>query len=219
MQGYRSDLTPFAVRMAAVSFVVDEVLGGMDAAVAELRAGHLEKAFLVEKLKPWRNSPVILENDAYILWHNSAQAAFGTRNGRSNLIDAVLAQVNQFSSPELESTSSGVAAAVEDRTMASVSTDRKNKRKLITEDYATKEQLSILEDLRVQRADLHAKPDIVKEEEEALMAELVQTAAAECGDPEPPQKCEEITGRAGITSSSLASLFAARGRLMHQCKA
>jgi len=47
--------------MAAVSFVVDGVLGGMDAAVAELRAGHLEKEFLVEKLKPWRNSPVILE--------------------------------------------------------------------------------------------------------------------------------------------------------------
>ena len=61
----------------------------------------------------------------------------------------------------------------------------------------------------MQRADLQAKLDIVMEEEEALMAELVQTAAAECSDPEPPQKCEEIPGRAGITSSSLASLFAA----------
>ena len=88
--------------------------------------------------------------------------------------------------------------------------DRKNKRKLITEDYATKDELSILEDLRVQRADLQAKLDIAKEEEEALMAELVQAVAAECGDPEPPQKCEQIPGRAGITSSSLASLFAAR---------
>ena len=114
--------------MAAVSFVVDEVLGGMDAAVAELRAGHLEKAFLVDKLRPYKDSPVILENEAYYLWHNSAQGVFGTKNGRGNLINAVLAQVNQVSSDELESTSSGVAVAVEDRTMASISTKRQNKR-------------------------------------------------------------------------------------------
>jgi len=100
MQGYRSDLTPVPLRMAAVSFVVDEVLGGMDAAVAELRAGHLEKAVLVDKLRPYKDSPVILENEAYYLWHNSAQGVFGTKNGRCNLINAVLAQVNQVSSDE-----------------------------------------------------------------------------------------------------------------------
>ena len=100
MQGYRSDLTPVPLRIAAVSFVVDEVLGGMDAAVGELRAGHLEKAFLVDKLKPYKDSPVILENEAYYLWRNSAQGVFGTKNGRGNLINAVLAQLNQVSSDE-----------------------------------------------------------------------------------------------------------------------
>ena len=65
MQGHRSDLNPVPLRIAAVSFVVDELLGGM---AAELRAGHLTKAFVVDKLKPYKDNPFMLENEACYLW-------------------------------------------------------------------------------------------------------------------------------------------------------
>ena len=94
---------------------------------------------------------------------------FGTKNGRSDLIKAVLAQVTQVRSDELEAISSCVAVAVEDRTLVSISTNRQKKRKLNTEDYASKEQRSRLENLRIQRKGLQAKLDSLMEKEEALM--------------------------------------------------
>ena len=151
LQGHRSDLNPAPLRLAAVSFVVDEVLGGIDSAVAELRAGKLTKAFLIDKLKPYKDDPVMLENEAYFLWSNSDLGVFGTKNGRSDLIKAVLAQVNQIRSNELEAISPCNAVAVEDGTLVSISINRKKKRKLNIEDYGTKEQLSLLENLRLQR--------------------------------------------------------------------
>ena len=96
LQGHRSDLNPAPLRLAAVSWVVDEVLGGIDSAVAELRAGELTKTFLIVKLKPYKDDPVMPENEAYFLWSNSDLGVFGTKNGRSDLIKAVLAQVNQI---------------------------------------------------------------------------------------------------------------------------
>ena len=58
---------------------MDEVLGGIDAAVAELRAGHLTKAFLIDKLKPYKDDPVMLENEAYFLWNNSETECSGLK--------------------------------------------------------------------------------------------------------------------------------------------
>ena len=151
----------------------------------------------------------MLENEAYFL-RNTDDGVFGTKNGRSDLIKAVLAQVSHVMSYELEAISSCVAVAVEDRTLVSISTNRQKKRKLNIEDYASKEQRSLLENLRFQRKDLQAELDSVMEKEEALMAELVQTAAAEDIDPEPASKVEEKPGRADITSASLKLLFAMR---------
>jgi hypothetical protein len=62
----------------------------MDAAVDKFRSGRLDKSFLVQVLPPLRDTPVILENEAYFLWRKSAQTAFGTVNGKGNLINAVL---------------------------------------------------------------------------------------------------------------------------------
>jgi hypothetical protein len=84
----------------------------MDAAVAELRAGQLTKAFLIDKLKPYKDDPVMLEDEAYFLWKNSDDGVFGIKNSRSDLIKAVLAQVTQVRSDELEAISSCVAVAV-----------------------------------------------------------------------------------------------------------
>jgi hypothetical protein len=113
----------------------------------------------------------MLENEAYFLWSNSDLGVFGTKNGRSDLIKAVLAQVNQIRSNDLEAISPRNAVAVEDGTSVSISTNRKKekKRKLNIEDYGTKEQLSLLENLRLQRKDLQGKIDSVMEQEEALI--------------------------------------------------
>ena len=151
MQGSRSDLNSASVRSAAVSYVIEECLGGLQAAAADLlHSGKLIKPFVADKLRSQRGIPVILDNEAYFLWHDSELAAFGGKNGRNNLITAVLAHVEKTRA-SMKPTITLVTA-----TTASTSNAERRKRKHNADKYATEQQLSTLQELRARRAQLQA---------------------------------------------------------------